>query len=209
MAATQVVDSAFKVHSSLGPGLLESVYETCLVHELKRRGLPTQRQLTIPVTYDDLRLDAGLRLDLLVDDCVVVELKAVENMLPVFDAQLLTYLKLSGHRLGLYQRSLLMTHRDGFPRLSGCVAHGSRCPASLRHALLAENHWKPSLWVIISEIWYNGRSLSRSLRLRSSARWPRRACSSGSPPRHRRCAGPGTGSRACPGRAARRGSPGP
>ena len=100
LAATQVVDAAFKVHSSLGPGLLESVYETCLVHELKCRGLPIQRQLTIPLTYDDLRLDSGLRLDLLVDDCVVVELKAVENMLPVFDAQLLTYLKLSGHRLG-------------------------------------------------------------------------------------------------------------
>ncbi len=117
LAATQVVDAAFKVHSSLGPGLLESVYETCLVHELKCRGLPTQRQLTIPVTYDDLRLDAGLRLDLLVDDCVVVELKAVENMLPVFDAQILTYLKLSGHRLGLLINFNVPLIKDGIKRL--------------------------------------------------------------------------------------------
>ncbi len=89
----------------------------CLVHELKCRGLPTQRQVTIPVTYDDLRLDAGLRLDLLVDDCVVVELKAVENMLPVFDAQILTYLKLSGHRLGLLINFNVPLIKDGIKRL--------------------------------------------------------------------------------------------
>lgn len=84
--ATLVVDAAFKVHSTLGPGLLESVYETCLVHELKGRGLTVQRQISFPVVYDNLRLDAGLRLDLLVEDQVVVELKAVEKLLPIFDA---------------------------------------------------------------------------------------------------------------------------
>ena len=93
--ATQIVDAAFKVHSTLGPGLLESVYETCLVHELKSRGLRVQQQVAVPVLYDDLRLDSGLRLDLLVQDQVVVEPKAVEKSLPVFEAQLLTYLKLS------------------------------------------------------------------------------------------------------------------
>ncbi len=100
LVATQIVDAAFKVHSSLGPGLLESVYETCLVYELEHRGLRVQRQIKLPVVYGDLRLESGLRLDLLVEDSVVVELKAVEKMLPVFDAQLLTYLKLSGNRLG-------------------------------------------------------------------------------------------------------------
>ena len=73
-----IVDSAFKVHSTLGPGLLESVYEACLAHELRKRGLTVQRQMDFPVVYDGERLDAGLRIDLLVDDLVVIELKAVE-----------------------------------------------------------------------------------------------------------------------------------
>ncbi len=76
--ATQIVDAALKVHSAFGPGLLESVYEACLDHELERRGLVVRRQVALPVTYEDLRLDAGLRLDLLVEDQVIVELKAVE-----------------------------------------------------------------------------------------------------------------------------------
>ena len=87
------------------------------MHELNCRGVPTQRQVTIPVTYDDLRLDAGLRLDLLVDDCVVVELKAVEKMLPVFDAQILTYLKLSGYRLGFLINFNVPLIKDGIKRL--------------------------------------------------------------------------------------------
>lgn len=98
--ASTVVDAAFKVHKTLGPGLLESVYEACLVHELKKRGLHVQRQVALPVTYEGERVDAGLRLDLVVEDSVIVELKAVEKLMPLFDAQLLTYLRLSGKRLG-------------------------------------------------------------------------------------------------------------
>ena len=99
--ASKVVDAPFAVHTALGPGLLESVYEVCLLHELKKRGLNADRQVMLPVIYDSLRLDAGLRLDLVVEKRGVVELKAVETLLPVHEAQLLTYLKLSGHRLGL------------------------------------------------------------------------------------------------------------
>ena len=84
---TQVVDAIFKVHKTLGPGLLESVYETCLCYELRQRGLKVESQVVIPIIYGDIRLEAGLRLDLLVENEVVVELKAVEKMLPVFEAR--------------------------------------------------------------------------------------------------------------------------
>ncbi|MHB9023990.1 MAG: GxxExxY protein [Armatimonadota bacterium] len=99
--AKAVVDAAFKVHSKLGPGLLESVYEVCLAHELERRGISVQRQIVLPIRYEDLTVDSGLRLDLLVDGCLIVELKAVEQLIPLYQAQLLSYLKLSGLRLGL------------------------------------------------------------------------------------------------------------
>ena len=99
--ASKIVDAAFAVHTALGPGLLESVYEVYLLHELNKRGLKAERQVLLPVVYDNLRLDAGFRLDLVVEERVVVELKAVEALLPVHKAQVLTYLKLSGHRLGI------------------------------------------------------------------------------------------------------------
>jgi GxxExxY protein len=99
--AREVVDAAFKVHQTLGPGLLESVYETCLTHEIIKRGLRCVRQLPVNIHYDDIEIEAGLRIDLLVEDVVVVELKAVEEMKPLFEAQVLTYLKLSRKRLGL------------------------------------------------------------------------------------------------------------
>lgn len=99
--ARQIVDAAFAVHKALGPGLLESVYEVCLGHELNKRGLRVERQVLVPVVYDGMRLDAGFRLDMLVQTEVVVEIKAVEALLPIHEAQVLTYLKLSGHRLGL------------------------------------------------------------------------------------------------------------
>ena len=98
--ATQIVDAAFSVHSTLGPGLLESVYEQCLAFELSERGLRFERQLVLPIKYKEHEIDSGLRLDFLVDDSVVVEIKAVECLVPVHTAQLLTYLKLSGNRLG-------------------------------------------------------------------------------------------------------------
>lgn len=96
---------------------MESVYETCLEHEIRKRLLKVDRQVSIPVIYDGERLDAGLRLDLLIEDCVVVEIKAAEKMLPVFEAQLLTYLKLSGRRLGLLINFNVPLIKDGIKRL--------------------------------------------------------------------------------------------
>lgn len=98
--AKKVVDSAYTVHKALGPGLLEKVYEVCFCHELSKRGLRTQRQIDIPIKYDGLVFDEGLRLDVLVEGCVICELKAVDNMNPVWEAQLLSHLKLTGKRLG-------------------------------------------------------------------------------------------------------------
>lgn len=97
----QIVDAAFRVHSQLGPGLLESVYEACLIYELRKRQLKVAAQVELPVVYDNTRLNTGFRLDLLVEQSVIVELKAVEAIIPVHKAQLLTYLKLSGYRVGL------------------------------------------------------------------------------------------------------------
>ena len=116
--ASKIVDAAFAVHTSLGPGLLESVYEVCLLHELNKRGLKVERQVSLPVVYDDLRLDAGLRLDLVVENRVVVELKAVDMLLPVHKAQVLTYLRLSGHRLGLLVNFNSVLIKDGIHRIA-------------------------------------------------------------------------------------------
>lgn len=96
-----VVDAAMKVHSELGPGLMESAYEGCLKHELLKRGLKCLSQVEMPLQYDGVEIDLGYKLDLLVEDVVIVELKAVERVLPVHEAQLLSYLKLSGKRVGL------------------------------------------------------------------------------------------------------------
>ena len=115
--ARSIVDAAFAVHTALGPGLLEGVYEVCLAHELTKRGLKVERQIHLPVVYEDLRLDAGLRLDMVVSDCVIVELKAVEAVLPVHKAQMLTYLKLTGHRLGLLINFNVPLIRDGIKRI--------------------------------------------------------------------------------------------
>ncbi|HEX4128999.1 MAG TPA: GxxExxY protein [Pirellulales bacterium] len=97
----QIVDAAIKVHRALGPGLLESAYEACLLYELRRRGLQVQSQIPQPVVYEDVHLDVGYRLDLIVENEVVVELKAVEPVLPIHKAQLMSHLKLSNKRLGL------------------------------------------------------------------------------------------------------------
>ena len=93
--AKLVVDAAFVVHSTLGPGLLESVYEICLAYEVKKRRETVERQVALPIQYDGIRLDAGLRLDMLIGGSLIVEIKAVEALLPVHEAQLLTYLKLT------------------------------------------------------------------------------------------------------------------
>ena len=111
------MDAVVRVHRALGPGLLESVYETCLAHELRKRGLQVRTQISVPVVYDGERLEAGLRLDLVVDDNVIVEVKAVEKMNPVCEAQLLTYLKLTGLRLGLLVNFNVPLAKDGIKRL--------------------------------------------------------------------------------------------
>jgi GxxExxY protein len=98
--AADVLDAAFKVHQELGPGLLESAYEACLAHELTKRGVTVEKQKAQPVFYDGITIDVGYRMDLLVNDCVVIELKAVEQIIPIHQAQLMTYLKLSNKPLG-------------------------------------------------------------------------------------------------------------
>jgi len=115
--ARQIVHAAFAVHTALGPGLLESVYEVCLAHELRKRGLTVRQQVVLPVHYDGVRLDAGLRLDLLVNDTVIVEIKAVENLLPVHKAQALTYLKLTGCRLALLINFNVPVIKEGIHRI--------------------------------------------------------------------------------------------
>jgi len=94
--ASTVVDSAVAVHRALGPGLLESAYEACLTHELRSRGLGVLTQVAVPITYRGVALDEGFRADMIVEHCVLVELKAVEAILPIHEAQVLTYLRLSG-----------------------------------------------------------------------------------------------------------------
>jgi len=95
-----IVDAAFKVHSTLGPGLLEKIYEICFCHELKKKGLEYKRQLDIPIVYDGIEFPEGLRIDVLVEDLVICELKAVELVNPVWEAQILSHLKLTGKHLG-------------------------------------------------------------------------------------------------------------
>jgi GxxExxY protein len=96
-----IIGGAIEVHRALGPGLLESAYEECLCHELELRGLGVQRQVAVPLAYKGLVLDSGYRIDMVVDDAVVVELKAVEQLLPADETQLMTYLRLTGKRVGL------------------------------------------------------------------------------------------------------------
>ena len=98
--AERIVDAAYTVHRALGPGLLERVYEACLCHELSKRDLKYQRQVDIPIAYDGMIFDEGLRLDVLVEDLVICELKAVDEMHPVWKAQIISHLKLTGKRLG-------------------------------------------------------------------------------------------------------------
>jgi GxxExxY protein len=112
-----ILDASFKVHSALGPGLLESVYETCLVYELKSSGLKVDTQLILPVVYEGIKVDSGLRLDLLVENCVIVEIKAVENILPLYKAQLLTYMKLTKIRIGLLINFNTIHLKNGINRL--------------------------------------------------------------------------------------------
>jgi len=114
--ASAIVDSSLTVHRRLGPGLLESVYELCLFHELSRRSIHVERQVGFPIQYDDLKIESGLRLDLLVDSQVIVEIKAVEKLAPVHQAQLLTYFKLTERSLGLLINFNVPLIKDGIKR---------------------------------------------------------------------------------------------
>lgn len=109
----RILAAACHVHSALGPGLLESAYEACLAHELRRHGLEVDRQRVLPVRYDNVVIDAGYRLDLLVNGRVIVEVKSVQHLIPLHHAQVLTYLKLSGHPVGLLLNFNVTRMKDG------------------------------------------------------------------------------------------------
>ena len=111
-----VLDAAFRVHTALGPGLLESVYETTIAYEVRKSGLSVATQVSVPIIYDGQKLESGLRLDMLVEKCVIVELKAVETMNPVYEAQIMTYLRLSAVRLGFLINFNVKHLKDGIKR---------------------------------------------------------------------------------------------
>jgi GxxExxY protein len=112
----RVIGCAMEVHKALGPGLLESAYEECLAHELYSSGLRFARQMPLPILYKGIRLDCGYRLDLVVDEQVVIELKSIESVLPIHEAQILTYLRLSGMRTGLILNFNVSALKDGIHR---------------------------------------------------------------------------------------------
>jgi GxxExxY protein len=115
---TEIIASAMAVHSFLGPGLLESAYETCLAYEVSKRALRARRQISVPLRYGDLMVEDAYKIDLLVDDLVVVEIKAIETVLPVHRGQVLSYLRLGGYKLG-YLLNFNVTHmRQGIVRMA-------------------------------------------------------------------------------------------
>lgn len=113
-----IIEAAMRVHTALGPGLLESAYEACLMHELRKMGLKAVSQQAMPIPYDGVNIDVGYRIDCLVEDLVIVELKAVEKMVPLFDAQLLSYLRLSKKSLGLLINFNVVHLKDGIKRMA-------------------------------------------------------------------------------------------
>ncbi len=117
LVSFEVVDSAMRVHTALGPGLLESVYQKCLAIELRNRGLKVQEEVWLSVVYEGVEIPGGYKIDLLVEDGIVVELKAVDAITDVHKAQLLSYLKLSGHEIGLLINFNVVHLRDGIKRM--------------------------------------------------------------------------------------------
>ncbi len=114
----KIIGCAIRVHRTLGPGLLESTYEVCLAHELNKLGMSVQSQVALPVVYDGIRLDAGYRIDLLVENEVIVELKAVDSIHPIHEAQVISYLKLSGKKIGLLINFNVTMLKNGIRRLA-------------------------------------------------------------------------------------------
>jgi GxxExxY protein len=115
--AREIVDSAIRVHTRVGPGMLEAAYEACIEYELGKRSLAVKKQVPMPLRYDDMTLDIGYRLDLVVEDAVVVELKSVPQLLPVHMAQLLSYLRAGDYRLGFLLNFNTVHMRDGIKRV--------------------------------------------------------------------------------------------
>lgn len=115
--AREIVDTAIRVHTRLGPGMLESAYESCIEYELGKRSLAVRKQVPMPLRYEDLTLDMGYRLDLLVEDSVVIELKSVRQLLPIHTAQLLSYLRAGDYRLGFLLNFNTVHMRDGIRRV--------------------------------------------------------------------------------------------
>jgi GxxExxY protein len=115
--AEKIVDAAYTVHKILGPGLLEKVYEVCFCHELSKRGLQYKRQVDIPIVYDGLIFNEGLRLDVLVEELIICKLKAVDEMNPVWEAQILSHLKLTGKRLGFLVNFNVSLIKNGIKRI--------------------------------------------------------------------------------------------
>jgi GxxExxY protein len=113
----KVIAAALRVHTAIGPGVLESVYKTCLQHDLRKSGLAVQSEIALPVVYDGLRLDSGYRIDLMVENLVIVELKCVEAILPIHKAQLLTYLRLANKPVGLLLNFNVVHLRNGIKRV--------------------------------------------------------------------------------------------
>jgi GxxExxY protein len=112
-----VINASMKIHTALGAGLLEGIYETCLAYELEKQGLLVKRQAALPIVYEGLKLENAFRIDILVDDKVVVELKAIDNLLPVHTAQLLSYLKLGKYKLGYLLNFNVAHMKDGIKRM--------------------------------------------------------------------------------------------
>lgn len=113
----KIIDCAIKVHKAIGAGLLESTYEVCLVYELRKAGLNVESQVVLPIIYDGIKIEAGYRIDLLVEDKVIVELKSVDQLLPIHEAQTLTYLRLSRKKLGLLINFNVYLLKNGIKRI--------------------------------------------------------------------------------------------
>jgi GxxExxY protein len=124
--AKEIVDAAIKVHQQLGPGLLESAYQTCLAYELTKRGLKVVCEVTLPIFYDGHWIESGYRVDMIVEDCILIENKAVDQITPVHRAQILTYLKLKGYWLGFLLNWNVIRMKDGVHR----IVHGFKSPVS-------------------------------------------------------------------------------
>jgi len=116
-AAKNIVDAAIKVHRALGPGLLESAYQHCLAYELRKRGLQVDCEILLPISYDDQQIDAGYRIDMLIENCIIIENKTVEKLLPIHQAQLLTYLKLRDCQLGFLLNWNVVLMKHGIKRM--------------------------------------------------------------------------------------------